>query len=127
TVSVHSETARLSSSRRLPPPSRPRPIAVSTRPLGTLTVTEFLLGPDEMPRPGMAPEGDGATAYPIRLDVRRDEHQRRLTNFPIFIGTIIRIILLAPHYILLYLLYLVQATVYLIIPFAILFTGRYPP
>jgi hypothetical protein len=68
-----------------------------------------------------------ATAdYPIRLEVRRDATQSRLTNFPLGIGMIIRSILLIPHFIILYFLQIVANIVYFIACFAILFSGRYP-
>ncbi len=64
-----------------------------------------------------------AVDYPIRLNITRDATQSRLTNFPLGIGTIIRIILLIPHLIILYFLQIVAAIVYFIATFAILFTG----
>lgn len=64
--------------------------------------------------------------YPVRLDVQRQEEQSRVTNFPLFIGTIIRSILLIPHLIILYFLGIVASIIYFIATFAILFTGRYP-
>jgi len=68
-----------------------------------------------------------ATAdYPIRLEVRRDATQSRLTNFPLGVGMAIRSILLIPHFIILYFLQIVANIVYFIACFAILFSGRYP-
>lgn len=64
--------------------------------------------------------------YPIRLDVQRSDSQSRLTNFPLGIGTIIRVILLIPHLIILYFLQIVAQILYFIATFAILFTGSYP-
>jgi hypothetical protein len=64
--------------------------------------------------------------YPVSLAVQRPDSQSRLTNFPLFIGTFIRSILLIPHFIILYLFGLLAAVVYFIATFAILFTGRYP-
>lgn len=64
--------------------------------------------------------------YPIHFEVQRPEHQSRLTNFPLTIGTIIRAILAIPHFIILYFLQIVAGIVYFIATFAILFTGRYP-
>ena len=75
----------------------------------------------ESAAPGPEPRG-----YPVRFDVQRPEHQSRLTNFPLTIGTIIRLILAIPHFIILYFLGAVAGIVYFIATFAILFTGRYP-
>ncbi len=65
--------------------------------------------------------------YPVAYDVLRAEQQSRITNFPLFIGTFIRAILLIPHIIVLYFLQLAAAVVYFIATFVILFTGKYPP
>ena len=64
--------------------------------------------------------------YPIRVDIQRDASQNKLTNFPLGIGTIIRLILLIPHLIILYFLQAVASVIYFIATFAILFTGSYP-
>jgi hypothetical protein len=71
--------------------------------------------------PVSAPAG-----YPVRLMVERPQRQSRLTNFPLFVGDIIRAILLIPHFVILYLFGLVAALVYFIATFAILFTGSFP-
>lgn len=73
-----------------------------------------------------AATGDSPPDYPIRLEVRRDATQSRLTNFPLGIGTTIRALLLIPHFIILYFLQIVANIVYFIACFAILFSGRYP-
>jgi hypothetical protein len=67
-----------------------------------------------------------APDHPVRLIVTRPAKQSRLTNFPLAIGTLIRVLLLIPHFIILYFFNLVAALVYFIASFAILFTGRYP-
>lgn len=64
--------------------------------------------------------------YPVRYDIARDASQSRLTNFPLGIGTLIRSILLIPHFIILYFLGIVAYIIYFIAKFAILFTGTYP-
>jgi hypothetical protein len=74
----------------------------------------------------MAIASSAADEYPIKLDVTRAEHQSRLTNFPLWIGDTIRLILLIPHFIILYFFQIAAQLVYLIATFAILFTGRYP-
>jgi Domain of unknown function (DUF4389) len=70
--------------------------------------------------------GETPASYPVRLEVLRPASQSRLTNFPLGIGTFIRLILLVPHLIILYFLQIVASIIYLIATFAILFTGRYP-
>lgn len=64
--------------------------------------------------------------YPVRFDITRDATQSRLTNFPLFIGFLIRSILLIPHFIILYFMQIVAGVIYFIATFAILFTGSYP-
>ncbi|MPZ50664.1 MAG: DUF4389 domain-containing protein [Dehalococcoidia bacterium] len=73
-----------------------------------------------------ANEPGAPAAYPINVDVIRPEKQSRLTNFPLFIGSMIRYFLLIPHLIILYFFGLVAAFLYFIATFAILFTGRFP-
>ncbi|HXH21364.1 MAG TPA: DUF4389 domain-containing protein [Dehalococcoidia bacterium] len=65
-------------------------------------------------------------AYPIRVTVALPEKSSRLLNFPLFIGTFIRYILMIPHMIVIALVGLVAVIVYFIATFAILFTGRFP-
>ncbi len=65
-------------------------------------------------------------AYPVRFDVERPPSQSRLTNFPLGIGSFIRVILLIPHLAILYFFQIAASLVYFIACFAILFTGRYP-
>lgn len=64
--------------------------------------------------------------YPVGLEVQRPETQSRLTNFPLFIGLIIRAILLIPHFIVLYFFGILAAILYFIATCAILITGVYP-
>jgi hypothetical protein len=65
-------------------------------------------------------------AYPVQLDCRRPDKQSRLTSFPLFIGSMIRGILLIPHLIILYFFQIAANILLFIATFAILFTGRYP-
>jgi hypothetical protein len=67
-----------------------------------------------------------SVSYPVRFDIARDPAQSKITNFPLFIGTFIRGVLLIPHLIILYFLQIVASIVYIIGTFAILFTGKYP-
>jgi hypothetical protein len=67
-----------------------------------------------------------AASYPIRLKVQREERQSRLTNFPFLVGTLIRELLLIPHFAILVLLGIAAGVLHFIATFAILFTGRYP-
>jgi Domain of unknown function (DUF4389) len=64
--------------------------------------------------------------YPVRMDVRRPESQSRLTNFPLFIGSMIRAILLIPHLIVVGFLGIIAGLVFLVATIAILFSGKYP-
>jgi hypothetical protein len=54
------------------------------------------------------------------------EKSSRLLNFPLFIGTFIRYVLLIPQFIVLWLVSIVGGLLYFIATFAILFTGRFP-
>jgi hypothetical protein len=65
-------------------------------------------------------------SYPMRMSIARPDSQSRLTNFPFFIGSFIRAILLIPHWIILYFFAIVAWLLYFIACFAILFSGRYP-
>ncbi len=64
--------------------------------------------------------------YPMVLEIPRPASQSRITNFPLGIGTFIRLILAIPHIIVLYFLGLAAGLVGFIADFAILFTGSYP-
>lgn len=64
--------------------------------------------------------------YGVTFEVARAESQNRITNFPLFIGTLFRAILLIPHFIVMYFLQIAASVVYFIATFAILFTGSYP-
>jgi hypothetical protein len=66
------------------------------------------------------------SGYPVRLTIERPDKQSRLTNFPLFIGTFIRYVLLIPHLFLLAFFGVLASLVYFLATFAILFTGRYP-
>jgi hypothetical protein len=79
---------------------------------------------------GPTPPDDGiaaaVSAYPVRLEVRRPARQSRLTNFPLLVGTFIRMLLAVPNLVILYFLHVIAGVVYSLATFAILFTGRYP-
>jgi hypothetical protein len=64
--------------------------------------------------------------FPMGFNIERPPSQSRLTNFPLFIGSLIRILLLIPHLIVLYFFQILASLIYFIATFAILFTGRYP-
>jgi hypothetical protein len=64
--------------------------------------------------------------YPVRLMIERPEPASRVLNFPLYIGTLIRSLILIPHFVILYLFQYLAAILYLIATVAILFTGRYP-
>ena len=70
--------------------------------------------------------GSESASYPLRFNVERPASQSRLTNFPLWIGDLIRFILLIPHLIILYFFQLLAQLIYLVATFIILFTGRYP-
>jgi hypothetical protein len=73
-----------------------------------------------MQQPEMEP------AYPIRLEIERPEPASRILNFPLYIGTFIRSIILIPHFIILYFFQILAGILYLVATVAILFSGRYP-
>jgi hypothetical protein len=64
--------------------------------------------------------------YPVRLEVVRPRRQSRITNFPLFVGYLIRAVMALPHIIILYFVRIAAAVVYFLATFAILFTGKYP-
>jgi hypothetical protein len=66
------------------------------------------------------------SAYPVHFDIRRPDHQSRITNFPLGIGMLIRVVLLIPHLLILYALQLLSSLLYFIACFAILFSGKFP-
>ncbi len=69
---------------------------------------------------------DAPAAYPIRMTLVRPERQRRLTNFPLLIGTAIRLILATPSYVMLELIASAAFVAYFFATFVITFRGRYP-
>ena len=71
-------------------------------------------------------EARAPSAYPVRLNIHYPERQRRLTNFPFFVGYMIRVLLLTPHLLLLYPLCYLQFLAYFGSTFVITFRGRYP-
>ncbi|HWO74184.1 MAG TPA: DUF4389 domain-containing protein, partial [Dehalococcoidia bacterium] len=64
-------------------------------------------------------------AFPLQFRVEAPESSSRLLNFP-FVGLLIKVILLIPHLVVLYFLYLVAIILIFIAQFAILFTGSFP-
>ena len=62
--------------------------------------------------------------YPIRLTVQRDPKQSRLLNFPLFIGSIIRLVLLIPNLLVVSYLQYVAFIAVFVSMWGILFTGR---
>jgi Domain of unknown function (DUF4389) len=66
-------------------------------------------------------------SYPVRFSVRYPESLNPILNLPLFIGTMIKTILLIPHLIILWLLGAVAGVVVLIGTIVILFTGSFPP
>jgi Inner membrane component of T3SS, cytoplasmic domain/Domain of unknown function (DUF4389) len=72
-------------------------------------------------------QGEDDFVYPIRFWMDYPEQLNRLLNFPLFIGTAIKAILLIPHFLVLLILGIAALFVaVLIAPFGILFTGNYP-
>jgi len=69
---------------------------------------------------------DMQPAYPLALSVDYPQELNRILNFPIFIGYLIKAILLIPHYIILMFLVIAAMVVLFIAQFAILFTGSFP-
>jgi hypothetical protein len=67
-----------------------------------------------------------SAANPVSFDIRQSESLNRILNFPLFIGTTIKALLLIPHFIIIYFLSIVLVVLWILGPFAILFTGNYP-
>jgi hypothetical protein len=65
------------------------------------------------------------TGYPIALTTGRPASSNRLWAIPI-IGITVKFIILIPHYIVLYVLFLVTLVAHLVIWIPVLFTARYP-
>lgn len=63
---------------------------------------------------------------PVRFDILQPESLSRILNFPLFIGTTIKAILLIPHFIIIYLFSIALVVLWILGPFGILFTGNYP-
>jgi Domain of unknown function (DUF4389) len=68
---------------------------------------------------------DQQPEYPLSFSVEYPEKHSRLLNFPI-LGLFIKLLLLIPHFIIVYFLILVAFIVLFIAHFAILFTGSFP-
>jgi Domain of unknown function (DUF4389) len=65
--------------------------------------------------------------YPVRFWLDYPEQLNRILNLPLFIGTLIKTILLIPHLVILLFVWLIALIVMILIaPFGILFTGNYP-
>jgi hypothetical protein len=64
--------------------------------------------------------------YPLTLEVDYPATLSKWLNFPLFIGLIIKFILLIPHLIVVALLYIAALVVVFIAQFAILFGGAFP-
>jgi len=64
--------------------------------------------------------------YPLTFQVADPERSSRLLNFPLFIGLAVKFILLIPHLIIIWFLYLAAVIVVFVAQFAILFTGSFP-
>jgi hypothetical protein len=77
---------------------------------------------DKYPPFSMDPQQD----YPLTLTVDYPEKLNRVLNLPLFIGYLIKAILLIPHIIILGALVLAAMVVLFIAQFAILFTGSFP-
>ncbi|HET9199448.1 MAG TPA: DUF4389 domain-containing protein [Dehalococcoidia bacterium] len=67
-----------------------------------------------------------SAAYPVSFDIRQPESLNRILNFPLFIGTTIKALLLIPHFIIIYLFSIALVVLWILGPFGILFTGNYP-
>ena len=67
-----------------------------------------------------------AASYPVQFDIRQQESLNRILNFPLFIGTSIKALLLIPHFLIISLLSIALAVLWIVGPFGILFTGNYP-
>ena len=64
--------------------------------------------------------------FPVTLRVDPPGNLNRILNFPLFIGFVIKAILLIPHLVILVFLIIVAMVVLFIAQFAILFTGSFP-
>ncbi len=78
---------------------------------------------DAVPPP--PPPGPGR-GYPVRLEVTRPPRQSRILNFPLFIGNVIRGIVVLPHLIVVNFLVTIAGLLYFFATFAIIFSGKYP-
>ena len=67
-----------------------------------------------------------SAANPVSFDIRQPESLNRILNFPLFIGTTIKALLLIPHFIIIYLFSIALVVLWILGPFGILFTGNYP-
>lgn len=66
-----------------------------------------------------------AGAYPLQYTVEYPERPNRLLNFP-FLGVLIKTLLILPHWVVLFFLYIAVLVVLFLATFAILFTGKFP-
>lgn len=67
-----------------------------------------------------------SSSYPIRFAVQYPESLSRLLNFPLGIGTTIKLILVIPSLVVWYVFWIVAAVLVTVASFAILFSGRFP-
>src|SRR5436189_50979 len=73
----------------------------------------------------VSPETALEPAYPVSLGVKRPETSNRLWAFPL-LGIVIKYIILIPHFIVLYALFIVTALAHLVIWIPVLLSGQYP-
>ena len=69
---------------------------------------------------------DEQVDYPLTFQAAYPERSSRLLNFPLFIGLVVKFILLIPHLIIVGFLYMAAVIVVFVAQFAILFTGSFP-
>ena len=64
--------------------------------------------------------------YPLTFQAAYPQSSSRLLNFPLFIGLTIKYILLIPHLLIVFFLYIAALILVFVAQFAILFTGSFP-
>jgi uncharacterized protein DUF4389 len=64
--------------------------------------------------------------YPLTLSVDYPARLSRILNLPLYIGLLIKLILVIPHLIILFFLFIAAFVVVFVAQFAILFTGSFP-
>jgi hypothetical protein len=68
---------------------------------------------------------DAQDGYPLSFNAEYPESLNRILNFP-FLGLFIKLILLIPHFVIMFFLIIAAMVVLFIAQFAILFTGSFP-